>query len=130
MPPIFQPEIAADAVYWSAHHRRRELWLGASTIKAILAQKWIPGLADWYLARTGYAAQQTDQPRDENRKHNLWEALDSGPEDDHGAHGAFDSRAIGSSVQLPLAKHRPWITAGLAGIGVGIGAAWLAGKRA
>lgn len=129
VPPIFQPEVAADAVYWSAHHRRRELWVGGSTVKAMLAQKLVPGLADWYLARTGYDAQQTDQPRDENRKYNLWEALDDEPGNDHGAHGSFDARANDSSLELQLAKHRPWITAGLAGIGVGLAAALLAGKR-
>lgn len=127
VPPIFQPEVAADAVYWSAHHRRRELWVGGSTVKAILAQKFIPGLADWYLARTGYAAQQTDQPRDETRRHNLWEALDDGPGNDHGARGSFDSLASNTSPELQLAKYRSWI---MAGIGVGLGAALLAGKRA
>ena len=58
MPPIFQPEVPAEAVYWAAHHRRRELWVGHSTVKAILASYLAPSLADRYLARTGYDSQQ------------------------------------------------------------------------
>lgn len=128
VPPIFQPEVAADALYWSAHHRRRELWVGGSTVKVMLAQKLVPGLADHYLARTGYQAQQTGKPVDEDRPDNLWQPLDNSLEEDRGAHGDFDDRASATSAELELAKYRPWITACLAGIGTGMGLALLAGK--
>src|ERR1051325_4412949 len=75
VPPIFQPEVAARAIYYAAHHRRRELMVGWSTKKAILAQKFAPGIADRYLARNGYDAQQFDGPADPNRPNNLWEPL-------------------------------------------------------
>ena len=39
VPPIYQPEIPAEAVYWAAHHRRRELWVGYSAVEAILGQQ-------------------------------------------------------------------------------------------
>src|SRR3989454_8955113 len=58
VPPIYQPEVAAEAIHWSAHHRRRELWVGAPTVQAILANRVAPGLLDHYLAATGYDAQQ------------------------------------------------------------------------
>ena len=35
VPPIFQPEVAARAIYWSAHHHRRELSIGLPTVAAI-----------------------------------------------------------------------------------------------
>lgn len=129
VPPIYQPEVAADAIYWSAHHRRRELWVGGSAIKVILAQKVIPGLMDHYLARNGYQGQQTDQPEDVDRPHNLWDPLDVQPVQDRGAHGAFDRRSQESSGALTLAKYRPWISAGIAGLGAGVAFALLAGKR-
>ncbi|HEV8711654.1 MAG TPA: SDR family NAD(P)-dependent oxidoreductase [Candidatus Binatia bacterium] len=66
------------------------------TVKAIVGNKLMPGLADWYLARTGYDAQQTDDPADPNRPHNLWEPVPG----DHGAHGVFDDRATTGSTQL------------------------------
>ena len=66
VPPIYQPEIPAEAVYWAAHHRRRELWVGYSAVQAILGNKLAPSFADWYLAKTGLQrtadAEPTRQP--------------------------------------------------------------------
>src|SRR5919199_155521 len=53
VPPIFQPEVAARAIYWAAHNDRRELYVGWPTVKAIVGNKAAPGLADWYLAPLG-----------------------------------------------------------------------------
>ncbi len=61
VPPIFQPEVGARAVYHASTHRRREWWVGLPTVEAIVGQKFIPGLLDWYLGRTGYDAQQTER---------------------------------------------------------------------
>jgi NAD(P)-dependent dehydrogenase (short-subunit alcohol dehydrogenase family) len=112
VPPIFQPEVAAEAIYWAAHHNRRELYVGWPTVKAVVGNKILPGLADWYLARTGYASQQTDEPADPNRPHNLWAPVAG----DHGAHGVFDERATSWSVQLWATTHRGMLT--LAGVGL------------
>jgi len=88
VPPIFQPEVAARAIHWAAHNERRELYVGWPTVKAIIGDKLAPGLADWYLGRNGYDAQQTDEPETRDRRDNLWEPLPG----DHGAHGRFDER--------------------------------------
>jgi short-subunit dehydrogenase len=125
VPPIFQPEIAADAVYWAAHHRRREPWVAASTARAILADRIVPGFADHYLARTGFRAQQTDEPAAPGRPDNLWTPLPG----DHGAHGAFDARARARSPALWASMHRP-LALGLAGLaGLGLAATALAIRR-
>jgi NAD(P)-dependent dehydrogenase (short-subunit alcohol dehydrogenase family) len=60
VPPIYQPEVAAEAIYWAAHHNRRELYVGMSTVKAIVGNKIVPGLLDRFLGRNGYEAQQYD----------------------------------------------------------------------
>src|SRR5215207_9583066 len=74
VPPIYQPEVAADAILWSARNpERRELYAGGTTAVTILGDKLAPGLADRYLARTGYDAQQTAEPADENAGDNLFE---------------------------------------------------------
>ena len=73
VPPIYQPEVAAEAIFWAAHHRRRELWSAGRRSQAIVGNKLAPGLLDRYLARTGYDAQQTDEPEDPDRPDNLWE---------------------------------------------------------
>ena len=112
VPPIYQPEVAAEAIYWSAHHDRRHLYVGLSTIIAIWGDKIAPGLGDLYLGKTGYDAQQTTKPEDPNRPDNLWEPVPG----DHGAHGDFDEQANSSSAQLWADTHRSWL--GLAGAGI------------
>ena len=102
VPPIFQPEVIAQGVYFAAHARRRELTIGWPALKAIWGNKFVPGLADWYLAKTGYDGQQADQPVSPNRPANLYEPVPG----DHGAHGRFDSRSSDFSIQSWLNQHR------------------------
>ena len=102
VPPIFQPEVAARAIYYAAHHPgRREYYAGWSTLKAIFGNKLAPSLADHYLARTGYDAQQYDGPEDPHRENNLYEPVPG----DHGAHGDFDDRAHAHSFELWAETH-------------------------
>jgi short-subunit dehydrogenase len=123
VPPIYQPEVPAAAIYWAAHHRRRELFVGLPTAKAIQGNKVIPGMLDRYLARTAYAGQQTDETREPDQPDNLWEPIDGEHGHDYGAHGSFDARARSSSLELWVAQKREWlgvVVAGLAGIGLGL----------
>jgi NAD(P)-dependent dehydrogenase (short-subunit alcohol dehydrogenase family) len=112
VPPIYQPEIGAEAVLFAAHNDRREMYVGYPTVGAIVADKISPGFADWYLARNGYDAQQTDEPVEPDRQDNLWEPVPG----DHGAHGTFGDRATTTSPQLWASKNRKWLT--LAGAGI------------
>jgi NAD(P)-dependent dehydrogenase (short-subunit alcohol dehydrogenase family) len=102
VPPIYQPEVAADAIHFAAIHPRRELWLGWPTVKAVLGQKAAPGMLDHMLANEAYAGQQTDELA-EPRDGNLYSTVDG----DYGAHGRFDDRAQDHSSELWFAKHRP-----------------------
>lgn len=110
VPPILQPEVAADAILFAADNDRRELWLGWPTVKAIAGNRVVPWYADAKLAREGIDSQQTDVPEDPERRHNLWEPVDDVR--DHGAHGRFDDRSAESTSQLWLAKNRPALTVG------------------
>lgn len=114
VPPIFQPEVAARAIVWASAHERREVYVGGSTLQAILGQKVIPGLLDRYLARVGYEKQQTDGPEAPDRPDNLRSPVDQGR--DFGAHGRFDARATDRSPALWLSEHRRLVAA--AGLGV------------
>jgi short-subunit dehydrogenase len=116
VPPIFQPEVAADAIVWAAHHNRRELNVGWPTVQAIWAQKVFPGLLDRYLAKTGYDGQQYDGAADPNRPSNLWEPVPG----DFGAHGDFDSRARDWSPQLWANTRRSWLAVAGAGVAAGV----------
>jgi NAD(P)-dependent dehydrogenase (short-subunit alcohol dehydrogenase family) len=102
MPPFYQPEVAADAVHWAAHQKRRELYVGFPTVKTILGNKVAPWLVERVLAKQGYAGQQSDKPADPNRPDNLF----SSPPGDPGAHGPYDQKARTSSIQTQMAKNR------------------------
>jgi NAD(P)-dependent dehydrogenase (short-subunit alcohol dehydrogenase family) len=108
VPPIYQPEVAANAIVWAAQHYRRQWYVGGPTALAITADKIAPGLADRYLAQQGYEAQQYNGSADPERPNNLYEPLPG----DHGAHGDFDNRASDESVQLWLSQHRAWLLTG------------------
>src|SRR5439155_21550350 len=75
VPPIFQPEVAAEAIYFAAHDPRREFYVGLPSVKAIVANKIAAGLLDHILARTGYASQQHDGSEDPNQPNNLWQPV-------------------------------------------------------
>ncbi|HZZ02753.1 SDR family oxidoreductase [Paraburkholderia sp.] len=110
VPPIYQPEVAARAVVWAAAHRRRELYVGSSTIKAIWANKFIAGLLDRYLAHAGYSAQMQDRTVAGDRPSNLWNPVPGL----HATHGPFSDRASASSTALWLDQNRNWLLAGAA----------------
>ena len=117
VPPIFEPEVPARAVYWAAHNKRREVFVGFSTMKAIYGQDVAPGFADWYLGKTGYDSQQTSQPVDPNRPDNLFEPV----EGDYAADGIFTDRAKSFSPQNWVNLRRfpmSLIAAGIAGAAV------------
>jgi NAD(P)-dependent dehydrogenase (short-subunit alcohol dehydrogenase family) len=123
VPPIYQPEVAADAIVWAAHHYRREWFVGGSTAVVITGNKIAPGFGDWYLAQQGYGAQQYDGPADPNRPNNLDAPVDA--ERDFGAHGDFDSRATNHSLELWASQHRGWLAlAGLSVAGLLAAALW------
>ncbi len=122
VPPIYQPEVAAEAIVWISEHRRRQLYVGAPTLKTVLGNRIAPWLADIYLARTGYEAQQTKEPVDPERPDNLFEPVPG----DHGTHGRFDDGARTGSAVTWLSEHRG-LLAGLAAATAAGGAAALGG---
>jgi NAD(P)-dependent dehydrogenase (short-subunit alcohol dehydrogenase family) len=114
VPPIYQPEVAARAVVYAADHpRRREYWVGGTTAATLVVNAVAPGLLDRYLARTGFDAQQTDQPKPPGQDGR-----------DFGAHGLFDEKAHARSPQVWASQHHG--TLAVVGAGLVAGAAALA----
>jgi NAD(P)-dependent dehydrogenase (short-subunit alcohol dehydrogenase family) len=121
VPPIYQPEIAAEAILWAADHDRREMEVGLPTVVAVEGNKLFAGFMDHYLARNGYDSQQTDEPVEPGRHDNLWEPLPG----DRGVHGDFGNRASSFSPQFWLNTHRGWVA-----LGVGVAAvAYIASSK-
>ena len=99
---MYQPEVAAKAIVWAAHHDRREIYVGFPAVKAIIGNKIAPWYADRVLARNGVEGQMRPEPVEPDRKDNLFEPVPG----DHGAHGVFDDRARRHSPQLWASTHR------------------------
>jgi NAD(P)-dependent dehydrogenase (short-subunit alcohol dehydrogenase family) len=129
VPPIYQPEVAARGIVYAAGHpRRKQYFVGATTVATILANRVAPALLDRYLARTGYDSQQTGE-REPSRPDNLWEPVDEPRGDDHGAHGEFDDRSHRRSAQLFVSHHRPAALATAAAAAAGLALAGRARRR-
>jgi NAD(P)-dependent dehydrogenase (short-subunit alcohol dehydrogenase family) len=112
VPPIYQPEVAGRAIYHAAHHYRREWTVGLITDVVLAGNAVLPGVGDWYLAKTGYESQLTDEPDEPGRPDNLYEPLPG----DWGAHGRFDHESADHSEQWWLTKNRGWLVAAGAGL--------------
>jgi hypothetical protein len=117
VPPIYQPEVAARAlVHAATHPRRREYWIGGSTVLTLLADKVAGGLLDRYLARTAYDSQLVDEPPPTDTE-NLWRPADGTDGEDHGAHGSFDDDAHPTSLQTWAGRHHGALAAVVLGVG-------------
>ena len=128
VPPIYQPEVVANAIVYAGDHpERREYWVGASTVGTLIGDKFAGGILDRYLGRTGFSSQQTPQPQPKDAPANLWEPADGPDGHDHGAHGRFDDRATSRAPQVWASRHHGVIgaVAGVAAAGVAVGSAAL-----
>ena len=123
MGKIFQPELAARAVYWAATHRRREVWVGWPAVQAILGTRLLPGLLDHILGRRAVEGQQGDEVLPRYQHDNLWHPVPG----DHGAHGRFNAHALRSSGQYWMSTHRSLLGAALLSVLIagGLLAQWM-----
>jgi len=115
VPPIFEPEVAAQVVVAAgfSENPRREYWVGSSTVSAIVGQKFIPGILDRYLGKTGYKSQQiVGQKQDPNAPNNLYDYVPG----TWSARGKFSDRSARSSAEVFISLHRHWFALGFAGL--------------
>ncbi|HSN70793.1 MAG TPA: SDR family oxidoreductase [Steroidobacteraceae bacterium] len=108
VPPDYQPEVAAEGIYFAAHRRRREVTVGLPAVAAIVGNKLAPGIADRVLAHQAYSGQLSHELLPPARPDNLFESVPG----DHGAHGRFDAVARRRSRQLWLTMHRRALVGG------------------
>jgi NAD(P)-dependent dehydrogenase (short-subunit alcohol dehydrogenase family) len=115
VPPIYQPEVAAQAIVWASKHgKKKELYVGMPTLEAALGNKVAAPLLDRYLAKKSYTKQQTDGFDPHDRPTDLWAPVPG----DHGAHGVFDDRARRSSVQAWASMNKRWVGLGAVSLGI------------
>ena len=127
VPPIFEPELAAEVVVEAgfAKNPRREYWVGLPTVEAIVAQKFFPGILDWYLGKTGYNSQQIpNEPKNPDAPNNLYHYVPG----THSARGNFADRSKRTSAEIFVTLHRNWFALGIAVALTAAGGAILAKK--
>ena len=98
VPPIFQPEVGAEAVFWAAHQHHREVFVGWPTARAIWGQRFIPGVLDHLAAKLAWDGQLYDGAADQERPVDLYTPVPG----HQSAHGEFDSRARSTSWETRL----------------------------
>jgi NAD(P)-dependent dehydrogenase (short-subunit alcohol dehydrogenase family) len=128
VPPIYEPELAAEVVVAAglAKYPRREYWVGMPTVAAIIGQKFIPGLLDIYLGKTGYKSQQIpNEPKDPNAPNNLYDYVPG----KHSARGKFADRSTMTSVEVGIVLHRNWFALGAAVVLATLGGTIVAKRR-
>lgn len=113
---IYQPEVAARAIHFAAYSRRKEVWVGRTTVQAIVGDEFASPLLDEYLAETGVSGQSSAEPIEPGRKDNLFTPVPG----DFAAHGRFGDKAVGKSWQMELNRHRNTLFAGAA-LAAGVG---------
>ena len=120
---VYQPEVAAKAIHFAAHSKRKQIYVGLPTLEAVLGDKIASGLLDRVLGKIGYSGQQRPEPMSPDRRDNMFAPVPG----DHGAHGSFDSTAMSFSPQLWATMHRTEIGIGAVALAA-LGAVWLLGR--
>ena len=124
-----EPELTAEVVVEAgfAKNPRREYWVGAPTAMAIVGQKIVPGLLDFYLGKTGYKSQQIKgEPKNPDAPNNLYKYVPG----KHSARGKFGDRSTMTSAEVFIVLNRNWFVAGAAALCAAAGAAVIAKRKA
>lgn len=101
LPPVYQPEVAANGVILAIEKRRREVWVGFPSVKAIVGGKLFPALMEKLLARKAYEGQMSDEPLQRPPEGNLFESVEGDYD-----YGRFDEESRIHSLQLTLSRNR------------------------
>jgi len=116
---IFQPEVAAEAIFWATLRPRREVWVGFPAVQAILGNRFIPGILDRYLAYRAYGGQLAAEPLPSDYKDNLVEPVRA----DRGVRGRFSKNALEVSLQFWLRSHPAAVSGAAIGFLLALGVA-------
>ena len=117
VPPVYQPEIVADAIWLAATARRREVKITGITAQLAWLQKLLPGLAERLVAWAAFAGQQTaDIEVMRVRDPALLQAARRPAQ----VHGPFGREAFDTSLQMWAERHRLAV-----GVGIAVAAALL-----
>ncbi|MDJ0390053.1 SDR family oxidoreductase [Roseomonas sp. E05] len=112
-PPVYEPEIVAEAIHLAVTSRRREVKVGGQTVAFGLANTVMPGVLDWALGRFGPEMQvsHSAQAKDQREETLFRPSATPSP-----VHGAFGQEALRHSPQMAL-NRSPGLATMLLGLG-------------
>src|SRR3954468_16964519 len=90
-PPVYAPELVAQAIVRASEHPRREVPVGDAALGFLAGQRLSPALTDAVLSIAGPRMQQTDRPDDGS------DILDTPTPGPGRVRGAFADKLVGSS---------------------------------
>lgn len=114
-PPVYQPDIVADAILLAATTPRREIEVSGVTVLFALASRLVPGLVRWAIGRLGSTRQTTSDP-EARRLHAPTLAAPSGAA--ACVYGPFSGESRGFSVQMWLNRRRGLVAGMVAAAGL------------
>jgi NAD(P)-dependent dehydrogenase (short-subunit alcohol dehydrogenase family) len=118
-PPIYGPNIVADAILHAAENSARDLVVGGAARAVISTQTVSPRLLDAVLKRVGFEVHYTDEPKPADAPDNLF-----GPIEGHNtSEGSFGDRAHPKSLYNWLEMHPVVRRGAAAGMALGLLAA-------
>ena len=121
-PPVYDPRVAAEAVWKAIRERSREVIVGRAAIGLTLAQLAMPDVLDRKLASQGYEGQQDDtEPATANPPEgNLYEPIDEAGW--YEARGSYGDEAETSALTVDgdLARYSALGAGALLATGLGI----------
>jgi len=106
-PPVYAPEVVADAILHCAQHPKRDLVVGGAGKLLTLLDRIAPSWGDAVMARTMAKAQQSDKPKSES------DSLFLAPLVEGRERGPHRAMTFERSVYTKLAMH-PAVTAAVA----------------
>ncbi len=124
VPPVFQPEVAAQAIFNVARRPVRELWVGSSTIQSIVGQFLFPGLLDRLMVKKAWEGQMTRHLNADDRQ----DYLEQPVRGLHKTHGRFSSEAKYRATAITSGVPGKALLGGAAAVGLLL-ARWLTSRK-
>jgi short-subunit dehydrogenase len=100
MPPVYQPEIVADAIYLAATSTCLEMPVSFTTVLFSIGARFVPGFVRQLIRKLGYSGQLTDTSVSPNLRPTLFAASDRASP----VHGRFSAEARSNSMHISLLR--------------------------
>lgn len=119
IPPIYDPQLAADALLRAAEGNERDIYVGGAGKLLATMERLSPKLLDVQQRISGVESQKSSWPKPQDAPNNLYEPMDH----DGGIRGDFGAEAHRHSVTQSMAEHSVALPLLVGAAGLGIGAA-------